>query len=215
MGSVIKLGSVSIEQAADEAARVLAGGGIVIYPTDTLYGIGCLSTIDASLTRLYEVKGRPHQMPLPVMIAHLDDLAGLAINIPQEAWKLITTFWPGALTVVLPVRKGVSKLLLGGGDSIGIRMPDSVLCREMVKRAGNPIVTTSANRSGELPICSPDELSADIARGVDLIIDDGEAKGVDASSVIDFSGGRAILLREGRIAFGDLQNALPNLERKG
>ncbi len=214
MANIIKLHDASIGRAADEAARVLRDGGIVVYPTDTLYGIGCIVTNDEALANLYDLKGRAVHMPLPVMIARPDDLAGLAVNVSREAWKLMQAFWPGALTVVLQARKEVSKLLLGGGESIGIRMPNSELCRRMVIQAGNPVVTTSANRSGEPPVDTIRALPDSILRRIDLAIDGGEIPGGTPSSVIDFTGGKCALLREGALSLAALKRVLPDIEKR-
>lgn len=213
MAHVIILGKMSVAQAARQAAAVLEDGGVIVYPTDTLYGLGCLFNREDSLLRLFEAKGRPQHMPLPVMIGEKDDVTTLAVNVSADAWKAADVFWPGALTIVLEARRDIPRLLLGGGTSIGIRLPDSDLCREIVRRAGFPVVTTSANRTGEPPIMSVSELPGAIADcGAQLIIDGGAIERGIPSSVIDLSGGKPVLLREGSISYEELKQVFPCLE---
>ena len=198
--------------AIHEAGEVLRRGGVIVYPTDTLYGLGGLINSDLALQRIYALKGRPGYMPLPVIIAELEELSGLASSVPEEAWLLMQEFWPGALTIILPALHGLSPLLLGGGTSVGVRMPDKEVCRGLVRCAGGPIVSTSANRSGEVPVTAVRELSSEFIESVDLVIDGGSTMSGESSAVVDCAQGIPTLLRAGTIDADKLRKVVPNLQ---
>lgn len=198
--------------AVNEAGDILRNGGVIVYPTDTLYGLGGLISNDGALQRIFALKGRPGHMPLPVIISEMEELSGLVSSIPEEAWLLMQEFWPGAITIILPALQELSPLLLGGGTSVGVRMPDMEICRSLVRSADGPIVSTSANRSGESPVTSVKELSPDFIKSVDLVIDGGSAMSGESSAVVDCTRGIPTLLREGTLNAEQLRKVIPNLQ---
>ena len=131
------------------AVSILKNGGLVAFPTDTLYAVGASSSIQSALERVYEAKGRPTGMPLPIFVSSAEEIENIAIDIPTAAWDLIDSFWPGPLTIILKRSKAVSDIITGGGDTVGIRMPDHPIALELIRSVGSPITGTSANMSGD------------------------------------------------------------------
>src|SRR3954463_5103814 len=160
--------------AIEAAVRVLAGGGLVAFPTETVYGLGADATNGAAVARLYAAKGRPRFNPL---IAHVADArAALALaRFPDEAKLSAGVFWPGPLTLVLPKADGcpVSELATAGLDSIAVRVPDHPIARDLLKAFGKPIVAPSANQSGHVSPTTAQHVLADLNGRVDLIVDGG------------------------------------------
>lgn len=195
-----------------ETGEILHRGGLVIYPTDTVYGLGGLITCEEALERIFSLKKRPLNLPLPVIISQYEDLTSLVSFVPEKAWKLMHEFWPGALTIILPAGEGLSPILLGGKKTVGIRMPGHQFCRDMVRSAGGPLVSTSANNSGEPPANDINSISNNLKNSVNLIIDGSAIISAGPSTVIDMSGGKAIIRREGSIKKENLIDYLPEIE---
>jgi L-threonylcarbamoyladenylate synthase len=169
------------------AARVLADGGLVAFPTETVYGLGADATNGAAVARLYAAKGRPRFNPL---IAHVAD-AKAALRLAQfsdEAKRLAGVFWPGPLTLVLPRQDDcpVSELATAGLDSIAVRVPDHPIARDLLKAFGKPVVAPSANRSGHVSPTLAEHVRADLGGRVDLIIDGGPASVGVESTIVSF-----------------------------
>ena len=168
-----------------EAARILAAGGLVAFPTETVYGLGADATIGTAVARLYAAKGRPAFNPL---IAHVADMAGARAlaTFDANAEKLATAFWPGPLTLVLPKAPGcmVAELATAGLDSIAIRMPAHSVARDIIRALGHPVVAPSANRSGHVSPTTAAHVMADLRGSIDLILDGGPAPvGVESTIV--------------------------------
>ncbi len=192
----------------DEAAAVLRGGGLVIYPTDTVYGLGALATHDKAVRRLFRVKDRAPDRPLPLLLADAADVAAVAAPVPPLARRLMQRFWPGGLTLVSRKSPHFHSLALAGGATVGVRVPDHPLLRAIIRRAGGPITGTSANLSG-LP--SPRTLAealAQIGEAVDLAIDGGPCPGGVESTVIDITIEPPCILREGALDRAEVEEAL-------
>jgi L-threonylcarbamoyladenylate synthase len=191
-----------------EAARVLAAGGLVAFPTETVYGLGVDATNGAAIARLYAAKGRPSFNPL---IAHVADLPGahrLAV-FSAAADRLATAFWPGPLTLVLRRSAGcpVSELATAGLDSIAVRLPDHPVARGILRAFGRPVVAPSANRSGHVSPTTAEHVLADLGGSVDLILDDGPAQvGVESTIVACIK--QPSLLRPGGIPREAIEDAL-------
>ena len=191
----------------DEAVRVLRDGGLVCYPTDTVYGIGAAASDDAAVRQLFAVKGRPLDKPLPLLLADVSDAARVA-EVTPLARALATRFWPGALTIVM--RKAVSyrSLALAGGDTVALRVPDHEFVRRIVRALGEPITGTSANRSGRgAPIVAA-EVAFEMGDMVELIIDGGESRTRLESTVIDITHDKPEIVREGAVGRGEVEKAL-------
>jgi L-threonylcarbamoyladenylate synthase len=181
------------------AARVLADGGLVAFPTETVYGLGADATNGAAIARLYAAKGRPRFNPL---IAHVAEVrAALALaRFSDDARLLAGVFWPGPLTLVLPKAEScpVSELATAGLDSIAVRVPDHAIARDLLKAFGKPVVAPSANQSGHVSPTLAEHVRADLAGRIDLIVDGGPAS-VGVESTIVSCLGAPTLLRPGGV----------------
>lgn len=179
-------------------AEQIRGGALVIYPTDTLYAIGCLALHRGAIGRLREAKGRGESKPLPVIVADLDQARSLSSSWTSEAQRLADAFWPGPLTLVVPAASGLPPELLGGEAGIAVRVPDSEGARRLARLAG-PLVATSANLAGDEP-CLTVDLALRAFPQADLAFDIGPLSGAP-STIVDVTGahGPARILREGRV----------------
>ena len=191
----------------DEAVRVLRDGGLVCYPTDTVYGIGAAAGDDAAVRRLFAVKGRSPDKPLPLLLADVSDAARVA-EVTPLAKALAGRFWPGALTIVM--RKAVSyrSLALAGGDTVALRVPDHGLVRSIVRALGEPITGTSANRSGTRAPISAAEVAFQMGERVELIIDGEQSRTRLESTVIDITREKPEIVREGAVSRVEVEEAL-------
>jgi L-threonylcarbamoyladenylate synthase len=191
-----------------EAARVLAAGGLVAFPTETVYGLGADATNGRAVARLYEAKGRPAFNPL---IAHVVDLkaAQALARFPAKAARLAKAFWPGPLTLVLPkaAKCRVAELATAGLDTIAVRVPDHRVARDILVAFGKPVVAPSANRSGHVSPTRAEHVQADLAGRIDLIID-GEATPVGIESTIIACLDEPVLLRPGGLPRAAIEGVL-------
>jgi L-threonylcarbamoyladenylate synthase len=190
------------------AARVLGDGGLVAFPTETVYGLGADATNGAAVARLYAAKGRPRFNPL---IAHVADAhAALALARFSDAAKLLAgVFWPGPLTLVLPKADGcpVSELATAGLDSIAVRVPDHPIARDLLKAFGRPVVAPSANRSGHVSPTLAEHVRADLEGRIELIVDGGPASVGIESTIVSFLG-VPTLLRPGGLPRDAIERVL-------
>ena len=197
-------------EALERAAAHVQGGGLLVMPTDTVYGIGALASDPAAVARLLAAKGRGRQMPPPVLVAGPDQLAGVVADIPSAARALIETFWPGALTLVLTAAPDLGWDLGETGGTIAVRMPDHPLALSLLRVTG-PMAVTSANRTGEPPATDAASARAafpgrvrDAAEDADiLVLDGGPAPGPAPSTIVSLASGHALaprVLRDGALA---------------
>lgn len=205
MPAVIDLASQP-EAALAGAVSVLHRGGTVLLPTDTVYGVAALPSIEGATGQLFRLKDRAEAQPLAVLVAHAEQARALvapeALTDAVNRW--MDRLWPGALTIVLPRSVEAADLELGGSpDTIGLRCPDHDFVRTLAGRVG-PLATTSANRHGSPTPVSAPEAAADLSAPVDLVVDGGLA-GTVASTVVDATGSPARILREGRIGPRELR----------
>ena len=196
------------EAAVAAAARALADGGLVAFPTETVYGLGADATNAAAIARLYQAKGRPSFNPL---IAHVRDLAAarLVARFEARAIALAEAFWPGPLTLVLPKTKdcAVADLATAGLDSVAIRVPAHPLARAILRAFGGPVVAPSANLSGHVSPTTAAHVQSDLAGRIDLIVDGGAvAVGVESTIVGCFD--EPMLLRPGGVPRGEIERVL-------
>jgi L-threonylcarbamoyladenylate synthase len=179
--------------------RTLNEGGVIVYPTDTFYGLGCSCFAAAAVSRVYELKKRDPSKPLLVVIADVDMAGRVASHLPPLFLELASKFWPGPLTLTLKASPAVPREVLGEGDSIAVRMPDVLWLRAVIRQAGYPLVATSANISGEKEVSTADEALALFRGKVDLIVDGGRTPGVSPSTVLDLTADKPRLVREGAL----------------
>jgi len=193
-----------------EAARVLAGGGIVALPTDTVYGIAVSIDTPGGIERLFAAKQRPPDKAIALLIADAAQ-AGELGELNEAATTLAGAFWPGGLTLILPRRpeRGLPALGADGASlqTVGLRVPDHAAPRALARAVG-PLPTTSANRSGEPEARDADEIEDLLGGAVDLILDGGPAHGGPASTVVDTTVDPMRVLREGAIASADIDRCL-------
>ena len=196
------------DEAIAEAARYLAAGGLVAFPTETVYGLGADATDGKAIARLYAAKGRPSFNPLIAHVAGLDAARRLAVFNPM-AELLAQAFWPGPLTLVLPKQpnSGVSDLATAGLDTIGLRWPNHGVAHDLLRTFGKPIVAPSANRSGHVSPTTAAHVKADLNGRIDLILDGGQTS-VGIESTIVACSGEPILLRLGGIARDEIETML-------
>ncbi len=189
-----------------EVAARLREGALVIYPTDTLYAIGCRALDGEAVTRLREAKGREAGKALPVIVADVSQARSLASRWPEEAQRLADAFWPGPLTLVLPAHSTLPPELLAGAGTIAVRVPASDVARTLARIAG-PLVSTSANLAGDAP-CVTVDLALAAFPLASLAFDRGPLDGAP-STILDLSGsaGGFRILREGRIQRGLIEAA--------
>lgn len=201
---------ISINPAAPDpdilarAAAILRAGGLVVYPTETVYGLAADALSLDAVRRVFDAKGRPAAQPLPVQIGQPADIDALAQDIPAEARALIAAFFPGPLTLVLPRRPGVPDLVTGGGDTVGLRMPGHPIALGVLRAFGGPLVCPSANLTTRPAPMSAAEARADLDGRVDLILDGGPTTDRTPSTVLDLTTRPARLLREGKLTRAEL-----------
>lgn len=187
-----------------EIARVLDGNGIVVYPTDTFYGLGANCFSRQALQRIFSIKKRPSSKGLPVLVSDLEMAKGLAAELPPAFYTLVSRFWPGPLTLVLKAASHLLPELVGPGRTIGVRLPAVAWLQALIRETGVPLVTTSANLSGKREIGSAEEVLRLFKGIVDLIVDGSRTPGGKPSTVIDLTGEKPILIREGVLGKKDL-----------
>lgn len=189
-----------MEQEIKEAVKILNNGGIVIFPTDTAYGIGCRMDDKKAIARLFKIRKRPETKAMPVLVDSMNMAQEYLLPIPDDVKKkLINPFWPGPLTIILHcIKVVVPKFVRGGGDELGVRMPDNLTMLKIIKEVGVPILAPSANFSGEKTPYSLNEVNKDLINMVDFVIC-GECKTKKESTIIDCSQKPWKILRKGAV----------------
>lgn len=181
----------------DAVADALRRGGVVALPTDTVYGLAVDPRVPGATRRLFQVKDRPDDVPVAVLVASADQARLLADPVPAAAARLMAAHWPGALTIVLPRRKGVGLDLGRPPTTVGVRCPAEALVRTVADRVG-PIATTSANRHGEPTPATAGEIADLFGDRLALVVDGGSRPGT-ASTVVDCTGPEPVVLRQGAV----------------
>ena len=185
--------------AVARAAVVVKAGGVIAFPTDTVYGLACDLRDAAAVARVYALKGRPARMPLIAMLADAEVWPTVAAAASDTATALMRRWWPGPLTLILPAGADIPALVLGGGTTIGVRIPDHPVALALLRAAGRPLATTSANRSGAPAALTAQEAADQLGDAVDLILDAGPAPVGQASTILDCTTDPPKLLREGPV----------------
>lgn len=207
MGQVLKVDQDKPDEGAlVQAAEMLRGQGVLVLPTDSVYGIGCAATHDnPARERVFQIKERPADMTLPWLIADTADLARYGEDVPSWALALTANFWPGALTVVVRASGRVpAEYQRADTRTIALRMPDSELVRELARRVRVPLAVTSANTHGAAPAASGASVEARLVEEADLTLDAGPAPIAIPSTIVDCTGAEPHILREGAIPAADI-----------
>jgi L-threonylcarbamoyladenylate synthase len=191
-----------------EAAAILKRGGLVAFPTETVYGLGADAANVTAVRRCFAAKGRPEEHPLIVHIADAQHLATWAADIPATAWRLTEAFWPGPLTLILKRTPGVNDAVTGGQDTIGVRVPAHPVALELLREFGGGIAAPSANRFGRVSPTTAAHVAAELGTAVDMILDGGPcAVGIE-STIVDVTAARPRVLRPGQLGLAALQAVL-------
>ena len=188
------------------ALTTLDGGGLVAFPTDTVYGLGVNAYLEDSVRRLFEVKARSQSKPIPLLLDSAEGLSEIALDISQMAERFAQKFWPGPLTMVLRRRPEFAHLG-GEQETVGVRVPDHRIALTLLEGNG-PLAVTSANLSGEPNTRTAQETYSQLSGRIDQIIDGGETPGGMPSTVVDCTGDHPVILREGPISLEDLLSNL-------
>lgn len=188
------------------ALEILQSGGLVAFPTDTVYGVGALAFDQRAIESIYAAKDRPVEKAIPVLIGDKDDLAKVADDVPLVALRLIDRFWPGPLTVLVP-KKATLPEAISATSTVGVRVPDHEVARGLLQLAG-PMAVTSANISGKASPITARQVLAQLGGRIAMIIDGGETPGGIPSTLVDCIGTEIQILREGPISKDELLSAV-------
>jgi L-threonylcarbamoyladenylate synthase len=190
----------------EEAVKILRNGGVIAFPTDTVYGLGADAFNARAVERVYEIKNRPKNQQFPLLIADVKQMTTLAGQIPETAWFLARRFWPGGLTLVLS-KKDSLPAYLASGRTIAVRVPDHPICLAIIEGLGNPITGTSANASGRPAALTAEEVEQQLGGKIDLIVDGSKCPGGKESTIVDTTREPPIILRQGIIPSHDIDKA--------
>lgn len=193
-----RLLSATDPEAIHETAVLLQQGHLVVFPTDTVYGVGVDAFNDAAIRRLYAVKQRPLHKGIPILLADPDDLGKVAAFIPPLARQHIAQHWPGPLTIIVPKHFGLPPSI-SPNDGIALRIPDHPVARALIRAAGGALATSSANLSDQPPALSGQQALAALNGLVSVVLDDGPSPGDHPSTIISYLGDRPVIVREGPI----------------
>lgn len=188
------------------ALAVLNEGGLVAFPTDTVYGVGALAFDGTAIEAIYAAKNRPVEKAIPVLISDLGELEKVAVNIPEVARRLASRFWPGPLTILVPKRMDLPEVI-SATATVGVRVPDHKTARALLGAAG-PMAVTSANISGAQSPVTAEQVYEQLGGRIPLIIDGGRTPGGVPSTLVDCTDPKLKILREGPVGFAELLSAL-------
>ncbi len=195
-------------EALENAARVLQQGGVVVMPTETVYGLACNALDPRAVRRVYEIKGRPSTSPLIVHLHSFDQVSSVAASWPKEAELLAERFWPGPLTLVLPKKDRLPDETTGGLDTVAVRVPSHPVALELIRRSGLPLAAPSANIFMGLSPTSAEAVDEAVLVDVSLVLDGGPCTVGLESTVLDLSEDHPRILRPGGVSRADIQAAL-------
>ncbi len=196
----------------DEGAKILAEGGLVAFPTETVYGLGANALDPEAVAKVYEAKGRPSDNPMIVHISRASDIGQLTTMLTPKIIRIIDHFWPGPLTIVLPKKDSVPKITTGGLDTVAIRMPDNPVALELIKKAGCPVAAPSANVSGRPSPTKGSHVVEDLDGKIHMILLGEDCRVGIESTVLDLSVETPTILRPGIITKEDLETVLEKVE---
>ena len=197
----------SLHEQLQLGVELLGKGGVVAFPTDTLFGLGADFTSVSAVQRVLSIKERDAQMGLPLLLAEVGQLSLVARLVPDAVWLLAERFWPGALTLVVPRSSMVSDLVTGGRDSVAVRVPDHPVPRALARGLGRPITGTSVNRSGQPAALTAEEALGQFGTSVDLVINGGSAPQGLQSTILDATGQALRVIRPGAVSLDAIRSA--------
>lgn len=189
---------VNAKDGLDEAVSLIKNGELVVFPTETVYGLGANAFDPVAVAKIFEAKGRPQDNPLIVHISRVEEVKNIARDVPEVFYTLAERFMPGALTVVLPKSDLIPGIVTAGGDTVAVRMPDHPVARELISRSF-PLAAPSANRSKHVSPTTARHVYDDLCGRVPLILDGGECGVGIESTVLDLTSGSPVILRPGAV----------------
>ena len=192
----------------EQGVEILRRGGVIAFPTDTVYGLGAGIYIEEAIQRLFKVKKRPLEMALPVLLADASQIHEVAKDLPAFAWRLIKHFLPGGLTLIVYRSRIIKDIITAGGDTLAIRIPDHPVPCALIRGSGMPIIGTSANLSGRPSALTAEEVQKQFGHSIDLIVDGGHVPGGIESTVVDVTGAAPVILREGAINRAEIEKVV-------
>ena len=191
-----------------EAALLIKRGGVVAFPTETLYGLGVNALSEKALLNVFRIKGRDYGKPIPMLIDKKENLMDFVSHVPEKAERLMEKFWPGGLTIIFRASSRLPPILTGNTGKIGVRISSNTIAQAIVREAAAPITATSANISGEKSCTTALQVYKSMGDRVDLIIDGGETGGDMGSTIIDITCTPPGIIREGVIGLKELKEYL-------
>ncbi len=194
------------------AADVIRAGGLVAFPTETVYGLGANALDAAAVARIFQAKGRPATNPVILPVSDASEVLNVAANWPETAGKLAASFWPGPLTLVVPKSDRVPSIVTAGGPTVAVRCPNHAVARALIREAGVPIAAPSANRSTELSPTRAEHVLKSLNGRIDLLLDGRGCSGGIESTVVDATGAFPRLLRPGLISVPMLEEVCGRVE---
>jgi L-threonylcarbamoyladenylate synthase len=192
----------------DTAVSILRKGGLVAFPTETVYGLGADAENGTAVKAIFRVKGRPERHPLIVHLGDSKDLASWSASVPESAELLARSFWPGPLTLILKRSRRVLDEVTGGQETVGLRVPDHELALKLLRAFGGGVAAPSANRFGRVSPTSADHVRQDLGKDVDYILDGGKCGVGVESTIVDVSSGDPVILRPGGVPRERLEEVL-------
>lgn len=193
-----------------KAVEVIRQGGIVLFPTTGLYGLGGNAFDDMVVGRIFQLKKRPPDNPILILVSDSKELSGIVRDVPGSAEAIIDALWPGNVTLVFRAADSLPDNLTAGTGKIGVRIPAHPVAFALVSELGTPLTGTSANLSGKLGGSLVSEIDSEIVNHVELVLDAGQLKGGSGSTVVDVTGPKPKILREGEIPIRDIISAVEN-----
>lgn len=194
------------------ASKVIQNGGLVLFPTETVYGIGANALDDDAVRKIFIAKGRAQDNPLILHISDMEMLEKIAENISELEYQLMDTFWPGPFTIVLNKKQGIANVATCGGDTVGVRMPSNKIAHDLIKKANLPIAAPSANISGKPSGTNLKDIIEELRNKVDYILDGGESDIGLESTVVRVINGEVKILRPGKITREDIEKVVENVQ---
>jgi len=201
-------------EALEQALHVLRQGGLVCFPTDTVYGVGAHGFQEEAIRRLYQVKGRSFEKAIALLLASEEQIQRVSPGLPPAGQRLAGRYWPGPLTLVLPRRPEVPGLLSPGRATIAVRIPDHPVPLRLIQMLGAPLAATSANRTGHPDPVTAEDVVRELGDRVNLILDGGPCKGGVASTVVDLTTDPPTILRPGPIPAEEIRELLHHAHRR-
>jgi len=190
------------------AVEALKRGHVIVFPTETLYGLGGDALNEAAVEKVFQLKGRDSANPIPVLVANQGMLDTLVTKVPTTAQRLIDRYWPGPLTLVLPGQKNIPKYLCNSSGGVGVRISSQPIATSLVNSLGRPLTATSANPSGKEPARTLQEAKTYFAGRVELFIDGGALTSKSGSTVVEVMEDSIKIIREGELSASELRQVL-------